>query len=292
MTNLFDEIQESFIETNGIKLHTIIIGEGKPLILLHGFPEFWYCWKDIIPGLKEHFKLIIPDMRGYNLSDKPDGTENYSLKILIDDIKGLAKSLKLDIFNLAGHDWGGVVAWGFAEKYPELLKKLAILNAPHPIIFNNLLTVKKDKEQLKSSGYIFRFLQPNGEKFLFENDFQALKLAVFGMARNKQAFSDFDKQKYIEAWSQPGAIAAGVNYYRASVGNISSGDKWTGIIKTPTLVIHGMKDMALTPKILEGLHDYVKDLRIVKIENASHWVLVDDPKSVTSNILDFMDLNT
>jgi pimeloyl-ACP methyl ester carboxylesterase len=287
MAILFDEIEEEYIETNGIKLHTIMIGSGEPIILLHGFPEFWYCWKDIIPGLKEKYRLIIPDMRGYNLSDKPEGIEKYTLKILVDDIKGLAGALKLGKFYLAGHDWGGVVAWGFAEKYPHLLKKLIILNAPHLLIFQNLLS--KDKTQQKASGYIFRFLQPNGENFLFEKDFQALKLAVFGMTTNKNAFSDFDKQKYIEAWSQPGAITAGVNYYRASVGNLSSAEEWNGIIKIPTLVIHAMKDMALTPKILEGLEEFVRDCKIVRIENASHWVLVDAPQSVISSILEFID---
>ncbi|TFG06229.1 MAG: alpha/beta hydrolase [Promethearchaeota archaeon] len=285
---LFDEIEETFIKINDIKLHAIIIGSGEPLILLHGFPEFWYCWKDIIPGLKHGFKMIIPDMRGYNLSDKPKGVENYTLDLLVEDIKGLCEALELDKFYLAGHDWGGVVAWGFAEKYPELLKKLIILNAPHPIIFRNLLMKNKDKAQRKASGYIFKFLQPGGETFLFEKDFQALKLAVFGMARNKEAFNDFDKQKYVEAWSQPGAITAAVNYYRASVGERAKMDEWTGIIKVPTLVIHGMKDMALTPKILVGLEEFVEDLTIMKSENSSHWILVDDPKLVISSILDFI----
>jgi pimeloyl-ACP methyl ester carboxylesterase len=147
---------------------------------------------------------------------------------------------------------------------------------------------KRDKKQLKASEYIFRFLEPNGENFLFEKDFQALKSAVFRMAVKKNAFSKFDKEKYIEAWSQPGAITAGVNYYRASAANTSVAEQWNGIIKIPTLVIHGMKDMALTPKILDGLEEYVKDLKVVRIENASHWVLVDDPKSVISNILEFI----
>ena len=288
MASVFDEIEENYIEVNGVKLHTIIIGTGEPLILLHGFPEFWYCWKDVIPGLKDKYKLIIPDMRGYNLSDKPEGVENYSLKILVDDIKILSEKLKLGKFYLAGHDWGGVVAWGFGEKYPELLKKLIILNAPHPLIFNNLLMKKRDKKQVKASGYIFRFLQPDGEKILFEKDFQALKFAVFGMATNKNAFNEFDKEKYVEAWAQPGAITAGVNYYRASAVNPSVAGDWNGIINVPTLVIHGMKDMALTPKILEGLEEYVKELKVVRIENASHWVLVDDPELVISSILEFI----
>ncbi len=129
--NLFKEIEEVYIDTNGIKLHTIVIGSGEPIILLHGFPEFWFCWKSVIPELKENFKLIIPDMRGYNLSDKPNDVKKYKMEYLIGDIKGLIEELNLKRVYLAGHDWGGVVAWAFAEKYPELLKKLIIINAPH-----------------------------------------------------------------------------------------------------------------------------------------------------------------
>ncbi len=278
---IFNEIEEKFIETNGIKLHTIIVGSGEPLILLHGFPDFWYGWKNIILGLKDKFQLIVPDMRGYNLSDKPDGIENYKLDILIEDIKGLSEKLGFTEFNLAGHDWGGMVSWALAEKYPEILKKLIILNAPHPKIFRKLIT--KDNNQKKASGYIVRFLK-EGESFLFENNFQALQLSVFGTAKNKKAFSEFDKEKYIEAWSQPGALTGGVNYYKAN----RSYEEWSGIINVPTLVIFGMKDIFVLPKVLEGLEDFIKDLKIVRIENASHWVMHDDPELVNSSIQSFL----
>ncbi len=279
--NLFNEIEEKFIETNGLKLHTIIAGSGEPLILLHGFPDFWYGWKNVISGLKDEFKLIVPDMRGYNLSEKPEGIENYTLDILIEDIKGLSEKLGFNEFNLVGHDWGGMVSWALAEKYPEILKKLIVLNAPHPKIFRKLIT--KDNDQKKASGYIGRFLK-EGENFLFENNFQALQLSVFGTAKNKKAFSEFDKEKYIEAWSQPGALTGGVNYYRAN----RRYEEWSGIINVPTLVIFGMKDMFVLPKVLEGLEDFIKDLKIVRIENASHWVMHDDPELVNSSIQSFL----
>ncbi|NVM19663.1 MAG: alpha/beta hydrolase, partial [Candidatus Lokiarchaeota archaeon] len=192
---LVDDIEEVFVETNGIKLHTMIIGEGPPLILLHGFPDFWYGWKSVIPGLKNDYKLIIPDMRGYNLSDKPKGVDNYKIEILMDDIKGLIESLGLESVFLAGHDWGGVVAWAFAEKYPKLLRKVAILNAPHSKIFQQKL--RNDKNQQKASFYIFEFLKPNGENFLFENDYKWLKFAVFEGMINKSNFTDFDKEQYL-----------------------------------------------------------------------------------------------
>jgi len=274
---LLNEIEEFFIEINGIKLHTVIIGSGEPLILLHGFPEFWYCWSKVIPLLRDDFKLIIPDMRGYNLSDKPKGVENYKIELLIEDIKCLSEELKLGKFYLAGHDWGGAVAWIFAEKYPELLKKLIILNAPHHKIFQESL--RTDKEQQEASFYIFKFLKPNGEKFIIEDDYKWLKKAVF-----TKNFSDNDKEKYIEAWSQPGAILGGVNYYRAN----TSFKDWKGIINVPTLVLWGMQDVALRPQLLEGLSSYVKDLRIERHEKSSHWITHDAPEFVSSKIREFV----
>ena len=278
---LLNEIEEKFVETNNIKLHTIVIGEGPPLVLLHGFPDFWYGWKSVITSLKKYYKLIIPDMRGYNLSDKPEGVEKYKIEILVEDIKGLIESLSLGKVFLAGHDWGGVVAWAFAEKYPELLQKLAILNAPHMKIFQQKL--RTDKKQQKASFYIFEFLKPDGEKFLFKDDYKWLKFAVFEGMKNKSNLTDFDKEQYLSAWTQPGAILGGVNYYRANV----SFDDWTGKIAVPTLVIHGMKDSAVLSSVLNGLSDYVDDLKIVRAENSSHWVMHDQPKLVVSSFKEF-----
>ncbi|MFX0038727.1 MAG: alpha/beta fold hydrolase [Promethearchaeota archaeon] len=275
--DLLNNIQERYIEANGIKLHTIIVGNGKPLILLHGFPEFWYCWSKVIPLLKDDFKLIIPDMRGYNLSDKPKGVENYKVEILVEDIKGLSENLGLRKFNLAGHDWGGAVAWIFAEKYPELLNKLIILNSPHHKIFAKKL--RTDKEQQKASFYIFEFYKPNGEKFIIENNFEQLRKFVF-----TENFSDPDREKYIEAWSQPGAIEGEVNYYRAN----RSFDEWKGIIEVPTLVLWGIKDSFLTPQLLDGLSNYVKDIRIEINEESSHWITHDAPEFVSSKIQEFI----
>jgi pimeloyl-ACP methyl ester carboxylesterase len=277
---LFNEIEEKMIETNGIKLHTVMIGEGPPLVLLHGFPDFWYGWKSVIPGLKSNYKLIIPDMRGYNLSDKPEGVENYKIELLIDDIKGLIETLKLGKVYLAGHDWGGIVAWAFAEKYPELVQKLAILNAPHMKIFQQKL--RTDKKQQKASYYVFEFLKPDGEKFLFKNDKKWLKFAVFEGMKNKSNFTEFDKEQYLSAWTQP-AILGGVNYYRA---NISFKD-WSGKIAVPTLVIHGMKDVAVLSSVLDGLPDYVDNLKIIRVENSSHWVMHDRPELVISSLKEF-----
>jgi pimeloyl-ACP methyl ester carboxylesterase len=276
---LFDEIEEKLIKTNGIKLHTVMIGEGPPLVLLHGFPDFWYGWKSVISGLKKNYKLIIPDMRGYNLSDKPEGVDKYKMGFLIDDIKGLIESLSLGKVFLAGHDWGGAVAWAFAEKNPDMLQKLAILNAPHMKIFQQKL--RTDKKQQKASFYIFEFLKPNGEQFVIKDDYKWLKWAVF--SGSKKDFTDFDKEQYLSAWAQPGAILGGVNYYKAN----TSFKDFTGKITVPTLVIHGMKDVAVLSSVLDGLSDYVDDLKIVRVEDSSHWVMHDQPELVISSFKDF-----
>jgi len=280
---IFNNLKESFIHVNDLKLHVMIAGSGKPVLLLHGFPDFWYGWKNIIIRLQDKFNLIVPDLRGYNLSDKPKGIENYKIDLLVEDIKNLAKELKIDSFYLVGHDWGGVIAWCFAEKYPEHVKKMLILNAPHPKIFQEKL--RYDEMQRKASFYIFEFLKPKGEMFLLENDFNWLKKVVFNGTVKKDAFTEEDKRMYLKAWKQEGAIEAGVNYYRANLNF----DEWTGIINVPTFVMHGMKDVAIMPSILEELSNYVKKLEVEKVNDSSHWIMYDAPQKVVNKIIEFFN---
>lgn len=265
-----DEIEEKYIKTNGIKLHTVIIGHGEPLILLHGFPDFWFGWKKLIPLIKDRYQLIIPDMRGYNLSDKPEGVENYRVELLIEDIIGLIDHFGFKSVYLAGHDWGGVLSWFIAEKYPNKIKKLAIINAPHLKIFQSKL--KNDEAQKKASSYISRFLQPDSEKIILANNFQVLRGGL------KE-----DEDKYMAAWSQPGSITCGINYYRANMEY----EDWTGIIKMPTLVIHGMKDGAILPVVLDGLDKYVKNLKVVHAADSGHSAQKEDPEMVASEFREF-----
>ncbi|NHI94011.1 MAG: alpha/beta hydrolase [Candidatus Lokiarchaeota archaeon] len=279
---ILNDLREEYIHTNGINLHTIISGSGKALVLLHGFPDFWYGWKNLIPELQKDFQLIIPDLRGYNTSDKPEGIQNYKIEILIEDVRGICEALKLDKIYLAGHDWGGIISWVLAERYPELVEKLIILNAPHPVIFQK--TMKEDIQQKKASVYVMQFQKEGGEIFLFENDFFALKFSVFENTKNRKAFSKADKEKYKSAWSQPNAVKSAVNYYKAFVEPYQG----TGKIDVPTLVIWGMKDDYLKPVQLEYLPEYVKKLKIVKSEKSSHWIMYDDPELVIMNIKEFL----
>jgi pimeloyl-ACP methyl ester carboxylesterase len=282
--NLNSDIEERYVKINGVSLHVVLAGpEGAPpLMLLHGFPDFWYGWKNIISGLKDEFRLVVPDLKGFNLSDKPTQVEDYDLKILVEDIKHLSEKLELDTFNLAGHDWGGVIAWAVAEKYPDTINKLIILNAPHYKVFRD--KIEKNKSQRKASGYISQLIKDGSDELLMRDDFQMLRFATFQNARNKGAFSEEDKAMYLDAWSQPEALKTSVHYYRAN----RRYEDWTGKIHVPTLVIFGMKDNYVKPVVLEGLSDYVNDLKIVKSEDSSHWVMHDDPELVIASIRDFI----
>ena len=282
---IFDEMEEKYIETNGIKLHTVIIGEGEPILLMHGFPDFWYGWKNVILGLKGEFKLIIPDTRGINLSDKPEGVENYYPKILIDDIKGLSEALDLGKFTLIGHDWGGSLAYGFATLYPELLKGLVTMNCPHPALSSKKIQ-KSSKEMRKTMKYQLNTLKPDALERMTANNFAELKSIVF------EGKDEFDQEKYIEAWSQPGSIKYGLMYYTAAYKYTREGnsvESWVSNIDVPTLIVWGMQDQHLDPLMLEGLEDYIKDLKIVRSEKGSHFVMDTDPETVVSSIREFIN---
>ena len=281
---LLEQIEERYIETNGIKLHTVLIGEGEPIIMLHGFPDFWYGWKKIIIGLKEEYKLIVPDTRGINLSDKPQGVENYKVRVLAEDIRGLVKALHLDKFILVGHDWGTAISFAYAELYPESLKKLIILNGPHPKMVHT--SAGTSEEQKKASSYVEVFKRPDAVALFTKDDFRGLRAS--GVFRNK---SDFDKDKYREAYSQPGALDCGFNYYRANdpkPGEISDDNDWTGYINVPTMVIWGMKDPYLKSIVLNAMESYISNLKIVQSPEATHWVMDDDPELIISSIQNFI----
>lgn len=283
---IFEEMEERYVETNGIKLHTVIIGEGEPIVFMHGFPDFWYGWKNIILGLKDEFKLIIPDTRGINLSDKPEGVENYYPITLINDFKGLSEALNLGKFTLVGHDFGGSYSFGFATLYPELLNGLVVINAPHPAVTSR--AIQKSSEKMKKTmEYQLDALKSDRLETLTRDNFAELKRTVFSSKTD-----EFDQKKYLELWSQPGTLENGLNYYTAAYKYTRDGnsvENWASNIAIPTLIIWGMNDVYLDPVILEGLEDYVKDLKIVRSPTATHWVMDDDPELVIKSIREFVN---
>jgi pimeloyl-ACP methyl ester carboxylesterase len=284
------------ISTGDVRLHCAVEGKGPVIILLHGFPEFWYGWKNQISEFARDFRVVAPDMRGYNTSDKPGDVNQYRMNCLTDDVKGLIQALGEERVVLAGHDWGGIVAWAFAMRYPEYLSRLIILNAPHPLIFAREL--QNNLEQQKASEYIEMFKSPRAEEILSRDNYLYLRTAVFDGCKDSSCFSEQDRSAYLKAWSQPGALTGGLNYYRANpladrseagkaeAGQNSASYSWK--IKLPTLVIWGEKDIALTTSLLNGLDSYVEDLEIKRIPEATHWVQHDSPEIVNQHIWAFL----
>lgn len=289
------EPKHQFFEANGIRLHCAIQGSGPPMILLHGFPEFWYCWRHQITEFSHDFRVVAPDMRGYNTSDKPLQVSEYEIGTLVSDIRALMEALGDEKAILAAHDWGGVVAWVFAMRHPEYLHRLVILNAPHPVLYARSLL--SDPEQRSASEYILLLRSSRAEEVLSRNRFEWLQAAVFQGCRDPSTFTEKDRAAYIEAWSQPGALTGGLNYYRASsmleVLEQEEPDKPGKIIDVPsitvpTLVIWGEKDQALLTHLLDGLETYVDNLTIQRIPDATHWVQQDAPELVNRYIRDFV----
>jgi len=289
-------IKHDYAEVNGVRLHYATAGHGKKLILfLHGFPEFWYEWKNQLLEFGKDYTAVAPDMRGYNLSSKPAEVDQYQVKYLIEDVRALAEKLGHKKFILVAHDWGGAIAWAFAIAHPEYLEKLVIINAPHPGVFAREL--KENPAQQKASGYMLMFRSPQAEQTLSANNYAALVGVVLGPGLKDGTFTEEDKQAYIEAWSQPGALTGGLNYYRAArIGPPTEGQKEGASfasfpslnVKVPTLVIWGEKDTALLTGNLEGLDQYVPGLTIKRVPDGTHWLVHEKPQLVNGYIREFI----
>lgn len=284
----FMELEHRHIEANGIRLHVVETGpkSGIPVILLHGFPEFWYGWRKQLPALTEAgCRVIVPDQRGYNLSDKPKGIKNYHIDKLVGDILGLIEALDYEKVNLVGHDWGAVVSWVFAFKHPEHLHKLGILNAPHPLVIRRFL--QRDPEQIRRSWYTYFFQLPwIPESGMRANHWRGMVRALRGSGKI-HTFTNEDIAKYKEAWSQPGAITAMINWYRAGARYFLRLPKEMRI-KVPTLMIWGMKDFALTHRLARPSMDYVEQGNLLLFPDATHWVQHEAAEEVNHYLIDFL----
>ena len=274
------------IHTNGIKLHYVTQGEGPLMLMLHGFPEFWYSWRHQIPEFARDHKVVALDLRGYNDSDKPEAKSAYVMAEFIKDIKGVIEGLGYDRCVLVGHDWGGAIAWSFAYAYPALLDRLIVLNLPHPAKFAEGL---RTPQQLLRSAYIFFFQIPVLPELLIQlNDFQALEAAFKGMAVDKTTFSNDDIEAYKNAFAKRDALTATLNYYRNMFAQGLTTSDW-GILTVPTLLIWGEADAALGKELTYGTEKYVQDFRIRYIPNCSHWVQQEQPQLVNQLMRDFLD---
>jgi len=290
--NMFEH---KYADVNDIRLHYVTVGKGKLIMFLHGFPEFWYEWKKQLAEFGRDYQAVAPDMRGYNLSSKPTDVAQYRIKHLIEDVRALAERLGHKKFILVAHDWGGGVAWPFAIRHPEYLEKLLIINAPHPVTF--VRELRDNPAQQKASQYILLHRTPKAEEILSRNNYALLASNLLEDGLKQSYFTEEDKKAYIEAWSQPGALTGGLNYYRAThlgsftgeSDDILSADPSLFIVKVPTLVVWGEKDKYLLTGNLESLEKYVPDLTIKRIPDGSHWVIHEKPGLVNSYIREFIE---
>ena len=290
-------IQHHFIQANRIRLHYVTQGEGDLVILLHGFPEFWYSWRYQIPVLARNFKVVVPDLRGYNQSDKP--ATGYDLTTLASDINSLIENLGYERAHIVGHDFGGAIAWRFAQKFPHMLNRLVILSAPHPSRFAaNLI---QDLNQLRRSWYIFAFQVPGLPEWLIQQNLKNFVQTVFrGLAVRKGFFTRETSAMYEAALRQPGAIASALNYYRQLFSPLLwISDIWSmmssgspQLITAPTLVLWGEEDAVLSRRIAEDLrHAVSASFELKFLPNCGHWIQQESPQTVNRELLAFFGMS-
>jgi pimeloyl-ACP methyl ester carboxylesterase len=269
---------------NNVRLHWVEAGSGTPVVLLHGFPEFWWEWRRQIQPLADAgFRVIAPDLRGYNLSDRPSGVSAYRIENLVADVEGLIRQTGLQRAHVVGHDWGGIVAWWLAMISSERVDRLAILNAPHPAVFRREL---RNPDQMLRSWYAAAFQVPVlPEMAIRRNDFAMLEGIFRASSVRPGAFTDDDIRRYKASAGRPGALTAMLNYYRAAARYPGPP---TRRIDHRTLLIWGERDQALSIRNTHGLEEWVPNLRIERIPEASHWVAAEVPDRVNALLADFL----
>lgn len=283
------ELEHATALINGLNLHYVRAGSGPLVVLLHGFPEFWYSWRHQIPALAETHTVVALDQRGYNLSDKPALWQHYTIDLLIDDVRALIEHLGFERATIVGHDWGAAVAWMFAMRYHGYVERLVIMNVPHPLLMTKHLWT--NPRQMLRSWYIFAFQVPHFPEWSAKrNNFQVLTKALTGAVQRPGVFSPEDIQAYHQAWGQPGALRAMINWYRAYVrqGLRHLRQLSTHHIHVPTLLIWGTADTALGQELTYGTERYVTDLRIRYLSDVSHWVQQEAPNEVNAVLIPFV----
>jgi epoxide hydrolase 4 len=287
-----------FVQTApSVRLHLAQCGRpDAPLVLfLHGFPEFWYAWREVLPAFGRDWHAVAPDLRGFGQSSAPADPKAYRIKHLVQDIATLVSALGHRRCVLVGHDWGGALAWAVAMTHPELVERLVIINAPHPVTFARALY--SDARQQQASAYMLALRAPDAEQKLAADGFAALQAFLVGHGQAAW-FTDEVRQAYLRNWAQPGTLTGALNYYRASpLYPPSQDDPGTTrlvldeaafTLKVPTRVIWGMHDEALLPVLLEGLEALVPGVSLVRIPQASHWIVHERPGEIIDLVRDFL----
>jgi pimeloyl-ACP methyl ester carboxylesterase len=304
-------IEHKYADVDGIKLHYVEAHSSnkahfeatKTIVFLHGFPEFWGTWQKQIKEFSVDYRVIVPDLLGYNLSDKPTDDTSYQVPQLITLMSKFLQSLSKDTpVILVAHDWGGAIAWPLVAFHPKLVSRLIILNAAHPSTFTREM-ISNPQQRLKSA-YIHQLIAENAVEDLSKNDYFFFRKMLFEH-RLDGGFSELEKQVYLQVWKEPGAIQGMLNYYK-SMPQLAPSERASGLIdgpitdtakmkipqimiKVPTLVLWGMQDQAFVPAVLEGIEHYVNDCKIQRFENASHWLHHEQPEQINLAIRRFIE---
>ncbi|HEX8734254.1 MAG TPA: alpha/beta hydrolase [Pyrinomonadaceae bacterium] len=282
------EITFDYAQIGGVRLHYAKVGEGERLvILLHGFPEFWYSWRHQLAALGDEYTVVAPDMRGYNLSDKPTLVSDYEIDKVVDDVVGLIHHFGREKAAVIGHDWGATVAWSLAMKHPECLWKLGALQVPPVAIWRKNQTLR----QFLASWYMFFFQIPMLPEHLFKlNDFALLENALKNSTAERDVFTNEDIAQYKKAWSEPFALTAMLNYYRANVlKRFFTKFVEPPKIKVPTVFIYGEQDSAVLPETVRGVGSLIDaPFEEFRIPTAGHWVQQEAADAVTEILREFL----
>ena len=287
-------IRHGYATVNGIRLHYAESGDGDDLvILLHGFPEFWYSWRHQLPALGQHFHVVAPDTRGYNLSDKPARVEDYRVDVMVNDVVGLIDHFGAQKAAIVGHDWGASVAWAVAQRHPERVSKLAVMQVPPAAVWRENMSLR----QIRRSWYMFLFQLPRlPEWMVTRKNMAAIDRTFTDSVGRKNSFSATDIETYKEALRQPGAITSALNYYRANFRRLASRkpqnveegarDERT---RVPTLFIFAEKDLAILPATVRGVENWVDaPYREVRIPDSGHWVQNEAAEEVNAVLIEFL----
>ncbi|HWH95455.1 MAG TPA: alpha/beta fold hydrolase [Baekduia sp.] len=281
------ELQDRFAAIDGVRLHYVEAGAGPLVVLLHGFPEFWWSWRHQIPALAQAgFRVVAPDMRGYAQSDKPPSWRDYRIERLAADVAGLIAALGEQRAFVVGHDWGAAVAWMVATLHPERVERLAILNVPHPDTM--LRTLRRSPRQLAHSWYMFFFQIPwLPERLLRWGGRRTLEKAY--QDARPGAFTAEDFARYEEALLAPGGLKGPIDYYRAALRRSPRRTQAQfRPIPAPVLVIWGEQDRFLSAQMADPDPRWVPDVRVVRLPGASHWVQHDEPERVNALLVEFL----
>jgi len=282
------EINFEYAQIGGVKLHYATAGNGEKLvILLHGFPEFWYSWRHQLIALSDEYTVVAPDMRGYNLSDKPPRVEDYEIDNLVDDVCGLIRHFGREQAAVVGHDWGASVAWAVALKNPEYVWKLCAMQVPPMAVWKKNQTFK----QFLASWYLFFFQIPRLPEWLISrNDYAVLANGLRNGTVEKGIFTSEEIAEYKKTWREPRALTSALNYYRANILKRLFGKRPTEEkIKVPTLFIYGEKDSAILPETVAGVGEYVDaPYSEIRIPDSSHWVQQEAAEIVTDSLREFL----